>query len=63
MIRRTVAAVILMCALGATPALASTISLGVTSPVNAGSAFDVAVQVNECLCRPRGRRRGGGVWL
>ena len=47
MIRRTVAAVILMCALGATPALASTISLGVTSPVNAGSSFNVVVQVND----------------
>ena len=47
MMRRTVAVVILMCALGATPALASTISLGVTSPVNAGSAFDVAVQVTN----------------
>jgi hypothetical protein len=45
MIRRTVAAVILMCALGATPALGSTISLGVTSTVNAGSTFDVTVQV------------------
>jgi hypothetical protein len=47
MIRRTVAAVILMCALGATPALASTISLGVTAPVHAGSTFDVTVQVND----------------
>jgi hypothetical protein len=47
MIRRTVAAVILMCALGATPALGSTISLGVTSPVNAGAPFDVVVQVSN----------------
>ncbi len=47
MIRRTVAAVILMCALGATPAVASTISLGVTSPVNAGTPFDVVVQVTD----------------
>ena len=47
MIRPTVAAVVLMCALGATPALGSTISLGVTSPVNAGAAFDVAVRVTD----------------
>ena len=32
---------------GRAPALASTISLGVTSPVNAGSAFDVTVQVTN----------------
>ena len=63
MIRRTVAAVILMCALGATPALGSTISLGVTSPVNAGSTFDVTVQVDQCLSGPRDRRCPRGVWV
>jgi hypothetical protein len=36
-----------MCALGATPALGSTISLGVTSPVNAGAGFNVTVQVTN----------------
>jgi hypothetical protein len=47
MIRRMAAAVVLMGALGATPALGSTISLGVTSPVAAGSSFDVLVQAND----------------
>jgi hypothetical protein len=36
-----------MCSIGATPALASTISLGVNSPVNAGGAFDVVVQASD----------------
>lgn len=47
MVRRMVAVVILICALGATPALGSTISLGVASPVNAGGTFDVVVQASD----------------
>ncbi len=47
MIRRLFAIFALVSALGATPALASTISLGVNSPVNAGSVFDVVVQVDD----------------
>jgi hypothetical protein len=45
--RRVFAAVVLCCAIGATPARASTITLGVASPVNAGSPFDVLVQVSD----------------
>lgn len=45
--RRMVAAVVLCCALGATPARASTIALGVSSQVNAGLPFDVLVQVSS----------------
>lgn len=57
MLRRMLGCLILVTALGASPALASTISLGVTSPVNVGSAFDVAVQVNDVF----GGRAAGDV--
>ena len=45
--RRLFATAVLCCALGATPARASTITLGVTSPVNAGSPFDVVVRASD----------------
>ena len=57
MLRRMLGCLIFVTVLGASPALASTISLGVTSPVNVGSAFDVAVQVNDVF----GGRAAGDV--
>jgi len=47
MVQRMAAALILTCVLGTTPAVASMISLDVSSPVNAGASFDVAVQVTD----------------
>ena len=46
MLRRMLGCLALVGAVGVAPALASTISLGVTSPVNVGP-FDVAVRVND----------------
>ena len=45
--RRMFVALALVCAFGTTPAVASTITLGVSSPVNAGSSFNVLVQVTN----------------
>ena len=47
MARRVFVCLVLVCALGGAPALASTITLGVTSPVNVGSPFDVSVRVTD----------------
>jgi hypothetical protein len=47
MVRWTFAVLAMIGALGATPARASTISLGVGSPVSVGTPFDVVVQVND----------------
>jgi len=58
MFRRLFVCLAFYCVLGVAPAWASTISLGVTSPVPAGSTFDVTVRVTDVFA---GRASGDAV--